>query len=112
MPSYTAKCSKCGKVFNYFSTISERNEPVECECGELAERNVESELANYGGQITVDNPRWSLSMGVPPSQVEEFRKRFPNSTYDNNGRLLVKNRKDKLRQMNERGFTEYDNRKD
>ena len=106
MPSYTASC-KCGRIFQYISTISARNDPVECECGSTANRDVEAEL-NVGKRTkwVSDNPRWSLSMGVPPSQVNEFRKRFPNSVYDNRGRLLVKNRKDKLKQAKERGFVE------
>lgn len=55
-----------------------------------------------------DNPRWSTSMGVPANQVEQFRRRFPNSTYSDDGKLLIKNRADKKRQMKERGFVEYD----
>ena len=111
MPSYAASC-KCGKIFQYISTISARNDPVECECGLMANRDVEAELA-VGSRVkwVSDNPRWSISMGVPPNQVDEFRKRFPGSTYDNGGRLLVKNRKDKLRQANERSMVELDNRR-
>lgn len=112
MPSYVATCKECGKTFEYFSTIKDRNEPVDCECGAKANRDVEAELAPIGDRHkwVTENERWSISMGVPPSQVEEFRKRFPNSVYDNRGRLLIKDRKDKLRQMKERGFTEYDNK--
>jgi putative FmdB family regulatory protein len=109
MPSYTFKCEKCGKIFSNISTISKRNESVECDCGGIANRDVESELAPQEEQhkwIT-ENERWSRSMGCPPSQVEEFRKRFPNSIYNDDGRLLVKNYKDKLRQMAERDMVEW-----
>lgn len=110
MPSFVAKC-KCGKIFRYMSTISSRNEPIECECGLMANRNVEAEL-NVGSRKkwVGDNPRFSISMGVPPSQVNEFRKRFPESTYDNRGRLLIKNRKHKLQEMKRRDFVELDRR--
>lgn len=54
-----------------------------------------------------NNERWSTSMGVPAGQVEQFSKRFPNSTYSPDGRLLIKNRADKKRQMKERGFIEH-----
>jgi putative FmdB family regulatory protein len=116
MPFYAYKCQKCGLVFRDLATITERNDPVDCEkegcCGK-AHRAVGAELAPRSGQKWVtDNPRWSRSMGVPPMQVEEFRKRFPGSVYDDNGRLLIKNRKDKLRQMKERGFVELPDRKD
>lgn len=111
MPSYTALC-ECGRIFQYISTISARNNPVECECGSMANRDVEAELAVGSRTKWVsDNPRWSISMGVPPSQVNEFRKRFPNSTYDNRGRLLIKNRKHKLQEMKARDFVELGDRK-
>jgi putative FmdB family regulatory protein len=107
MPKYTYRCLVCDKIFDDWSTIDNRNNPVICECGGQANRDVESEL-NIGPQVKwiTDNPRWSISMGVPASQVNEFRKRFPNSTYDNEGRLLIKNRSDKVRQMRERNFVE------
>lgn len=51
-------------------------------------------------------------MGVPVASLAEYRKKYPNSTYDNAGRLLIKNRSDKMRQANERGFVELsDNRR-
>ncbi len=50
-------------------------------------------------------------MGVPVASLAEYRKKFPNSTYDNAGRLLIKSRSDKMRQANERGFCELDNRR-
>lgn len=112
MPFYWASCKHCKKTFRYMSTISERNSSVECECGSQANRDIEVELAPKSATKWVtDNERWSLSMGVPAGQVEAFRKRFPNSTYDNNGRLLIKNRKDKLRQIKERDMVELDNRR-
>lgn len=110
MPLYTAKCLVCDKVFNYWSSIDQRNLPQVCECGGQANRDIESELnLGTGMKWITEKERWSVSMGVPASQVEEFRKRFPNSTYDNQGRLLIKSRSDKLRQAKERGFVELDN---
>jgi hypothetical protein len=112
MPEYVAKCS-CGKTFRYSSLISNRNEPTECECGLMANRDVGAEFKSIGDRHkwVTDNERWSLSMGVPVAQLDEFRKRFPNSTYDDRGRLLIKNRKDKLRQMKERDFCELSDRR-
>lgn len=109
MPSYIFKCNKCGKISEEFCSISERNNIVECDCGGESKRDWEAEFApgQTMTKLVTENERWSLSMGVPASQVEVFRKRFPNSVYDNNGRLLIKDRKDKLRQMKERGFVEW-----
>jgi len=113
MPNYSAKCTNCYKKFRYSSTIAKRNEPPWCSCGSFTVRDIEAEFAAVGDRHkwVTDNERWSLSMGVPVAQLDEFRKRFPNSTYDNKGRLLIKNRKDKIRQMNERNFCELDDRK-
>lgn len=70
---------------------------------------MEYELAVFGtGEVITDHPRWSISMGVPASQVEEFRKRFPNSIYDDRGRLLIRNRRHKLKEAAQRGFVELD----
>lgn len=111
MPFYTASC-KCGKIFQYISTIASRNNPVECKCGSTAKRDVEAELAVGSRTKWVsDNPRWSIAAGVPASQVAEFRKRFPDSTYSDDGHLLIKNRKHKLKEMKARGMVELDNRR-
>lgn len=108
MPSYTYTCKCCGKTFSSIETISKRNEPTECECGGLAERDIEAELAP--GKVTkliTDNERWSWSMAVPANQREEYKKKFPNHVLDDKGRVLIKNRKDKLQKMKDRGFVEY-----
>ncbi len=108
MPEYTYKCLECGKVFSDLNTISNRN-TTECECGSKANRDKDAELAQSSGhQAISDHEHWSLSMGVPVSQVAEFRKRFPNSTYHDDGRLLVKNQKHKRKQGAERGMAELD----
>lgn len=113
MPEYSYRCRKCDIVFRDLNTISKRA-TSDCECGGKAKRDLDAELASVGSQhkwIT-EKERWSRSMGVPPDQVAEFRKRFPNSVYQDDGRLLIKSRSDKLRQTKERGFVELDNRKD
>lgn len=108
MPSYGYLCERCGN-FHADNTISGRNK-TECpKCGRACERDVEYELnSGYDLEIGVDHPRWSLSMGVPVSQLDHFRKIYPNSVYDDRGRLLVKNRKHKLRQADERNMCELD----
>ena len=105
MPTYGYLCEKCGN-FRDMTSISERNKTTCPKCGRVCERDVEYELNIGDTQVVTDNPRWSVSMGVPAHQVEEFRKRFPDSVYDSHGRLLIKNRNDKLRQMKERDFVE------
>jgi hypothetical protein len=115
MPRYAASCDdkiKCGRIFDYFSSIANRNKCLDkCpDCGSSAHRDIAAELACMGdfNGTCKSNPRWSWSMGVPASQVNEFRKRFPNSVYSDDGRLLVKSRQDKLRQAKERHMCELD----
>lgn len=110
MPEYSYRCKKCNLVFQDLITISKCNDLVDCEnekCNGKASRDRNAELANSRGsrvkQIT-ENGHWSRAMGVPPGQVAEFRKRFPNSTYNNKGDVWVKNVKDKRRQQKERGM--------
>ena len=113
MPEYTYKCRKCDAIFQDLNTISKRHTTY-CECGGKADRDLDEELASVGkrSKWVTENERWSNSMGVPAGQVNEFRKRFPGSTYSDDGKLLIKSRSDKKRQMRERGFIEIDNRKD
>ena len=109
MPTYTYRCNDCDTIFQDSALIANRNKPTECECGGAADRDVEAELAGSSGcQVITDNEHWSLSMGVPVSQVAEFRKKFPDSTYHDDGRLLVKNQKHKRKQGAERGMAELD----
>jgi hypothetical protein len=56
----------------------------------------------------VNNERWSESMGVTPEQIPEALQTFPGSTYDSDGRLLIKNRKHKLYEAKRRGYAELD----
>ena len=111
MPAYTYQCSTCSHVFDTMESISRRNNPQTCpKCEGLGYRDVEHELQfNSRAKWVTDNERWSVSMGVPLASLAEYRKQFPNSVYDNNGRLLIRDRKDKLRQMRERSMVELDN---
>lgn len=51
-----------------------------------------------------DSPRWSEAMGVAPQQVEEAKRLFPDSVYDPDGRLLIRNRGHKKKEMRRRGY--------
>ena len=117
MPTYGYRCEKCDLVFRDLNTISKRDDPVDCEnenCDGKANRDMNAELAlsrGNGVKWVTENERWSRSMGVPVKQLAEFRKKYPHSTYDGKGRLLIKSRSDKKRQMKERGFVELNDNK-
>ena len=112
MPTYGYRCEKCDLVFRDLVTISKRDNPVDCEdenCDGKANRDMDAELSLSSGsrhKWITENERWSMSMGVPPASLAEYRKKFPNSTYNDKGDLLIKSRSDKKRQMAERGFCE------
>lgn len=105
MPIYVYKC-ECGTVIEDFLSTMNPKKTAKCpSCGKRANRSYMSEAKNTD---LVDNERWSESMGVQPSQVQEAMKTFPGSTYDSTGRLLIKNRKHKLFEAKRRGYAELD----
>lgn len=109
MPWFTYKCKKCSEIFRDYQTIANRNTPTTCQCGGKAYRDVKAELSPRAGRKWItDNGRWSIAMGVPQIQVEEFRKRFPDSIYNDKGHLWIEGRKDKLKKAKERQMIELD----
>lgn len=105
MPIYEYKCQDCGIVFEQYSNIPTRNRKRTCKCGGKADRII-CQGACRVSELMKDNPRWSDSMGINPDQLGEARKLFPDSTYDSEGRLLIKNRQHKLYEMKRRGLIE------
>jgi hypothetical protein len=109
MTIFTCRHPGCDFVQQYVND----DEPVACPaCGGKWYRlrfcaDREPEDISKVNWYEKGNERWSTSMGVPAIQVNDFRKRFPGSTYSDDGRLLIKSRSDKKRQMAERGFIEH-----
>ena len=102
------------KVCNFTQEFLDEDEPDACPmcdskwyrvrfCGDREPDDVSK--TNW---YEKENERWSTSMGVPAGQVKQFSERFPDSTYSPDGRLLIKNRADKKRQMAERFMYEQD----
>jgi len=111
MPLYQYKCTGCGKSFERYSTIADRNEYKVCdECGEYANRDVECELASMGefDATCKEHERWSWSMGVNVKDIPKMQAMYPGSDYHpKTGQLKVKSRAHKLFEMKRRGFEEY-----
>lgn len=107
---YSYKCDRCGYIFDEHRPAARRNDAAKCpECLGPAGRSFKETIKDSKIDATMkENERWSISMGVPPSQVNEFRRRFPTSTYDDRGRLLIKNREHKKAEMKRRNFIELD----
>lgn len=98
------------RACNFTNQYPNEDEPQACpECdGKWYRVTFSKESGKTNSRWGANHPRWSTSMGVPAGQVGQFRKRFPNSTYSDDGRLLIKNRPDKKRQMKERFMYEQD----
>lgn len=101
------------KACNFTQEFLNEDEPAACPvcdskwyrvryCG-----NREPEDVSKVNWYEKENIRWSTSMGVPAGQVNDFRKRFPDSVYSSDGRLQVKSRAHKKKLMKERGFIEH-----
>lgn len=107
MPLYDYKCRKCGRIFEKIESMKNYMKDQKCKCGGKGKR-VLTIGENRADELMKDNPRWSEAMGINPDQLPEFRKVFPDSTYDSRGRLLIKNRAHKLLEMKRRGYVEYE----
>lgn len=113
MPVYCYKCAVCGLERDVFKHncptpghFVRAGRFVRCRgCGGVAKRHYLGEQKNTD---LVDRERFSDSMGINPDQLELAKKTFPDSEYDSEGRLKIKNRKHKLYEMKRRGYIEYD----
>lgn len=105
MPIYEYICPQGHEHEELMSGYNPPDSPACPQCGAYCRRN---RSAEYVHTDCMDHPRWSEAMGVNPDQIPEAMRRFPGSTYDSEGRLLVKNRADKKKKMKERGYIEFD----
>lgn len=53
-----------------------------------------------------DNLRWSWAMGCQPNEIEDRVREHPDRVYDPDGRLLIRNRNHKLRELKRHGMIE------
>ena len=70
-------------------------------------KEVKTEVVNITYK---DNPRYSATLGVSETQIEEARKLHPQAEWKKFGhsyRPLIKNRTDKLRMMKQCGMEEF-----
>ena len=74
----------------------------------ITKSRVKPKFVNIGYK---DTPRYSVSMGVSETQIEEAKKLHPQVEWKRFGhsfRPLIKNRTDKKRIMKQANFEEYD----
>jgi len=105
----TYRCSACDYVGH---VVTQNKWDRRCEgCGEIVKthkiifkKHHNPKRTNYVDVMMDDRPRWSDAMGINPEQLPDFLKRYPDSTYDSEGRLLIKNRAHKIKEMSRRGY--------
>lgn len=114
LPRYFYRCNKCGKDFDAYVSISNRNEMQQCECGFYGIRNPEAEFAAMGKiKFGGDKVRLSRAMAIHQSQVPDAVTRWPGSEYtapNEHGvcQLVIHNRREKLKRAAERGLNELE----
>jgi hypothetical protein len=116
-----AYCVKCDKYFkeSYDPNETGYRDPEPClVCGGKAKHkhvikgsaqdpNIKEEIINicYG-----ENPRYSASLGVSETQIEQARQLHPQAEWKKFGhsyRPLIKNRAEKLKMMRQAGYEEF-----
>lgn len=111
-----ACCPKCNKYFKHVGRGSYGGCSI---CGTILvgkcvekhsvnDPNIKKEVVNiaYG-----ENPRYSATLGVSETQIEEARKLSPQCDWKKFGhsyRPLIKNRAEKLKLMKQCNYEEYD----
>ena len=101
MPIYTWKCD-CGREQEVVRPMKDYDKPVVCECGQDMQR-----IISLPSTDMVNNVRYSNSMGVNPKRIAEMERRYPDSRYTPDGRLIVNSRKDKMKKLKQRGLVEF-----
>jgi len=105
MPIFNYLCSHCGHKWEEIGSAKDFTRYMSCPgCGKQAEKN-------FGGAKVVvfsEKERFSIAMGVHPSQIPAAMRAYPGSEYNEKGYLRVRGRTDKKKKMKQRGYIEYD----
>lgn len=105
MPMYEFKCRKCGNHDSVVRPMAESEKLHTCpKCGYVMFRDWAAEQGGRGHAEAATF--YSDSLGVHPSQVEEARKRFPNRTFLDDGRMAIKDYQEYKAVLKEIGFVD------
>ena len=95
---YDFSCPKCGIVKEIVRMISERDEPVVCDCGAQMKRK-------YGFRVSAGRKQRyarsivSDSLAISVDQIEEHRKKFPDIQITPEGQPVFDNYEDHNRYL-------------
>ena len=118
MPQYCFKCSKCGKSYSKTMPMSKAKWTDKCECGATANRDIIEEHAGGGVDSQMREYEFDGDTGTRlyaasylGHQTEDMKKNHPGRDFKwrNNCWIpVIKNRRDKLKFLKERGYVELD----
>ncbi len=104
------------KLCDFIKEYPNENSPIQCpECDSkwyilkfLKESRIKRGFVSIGYK---DSPRYSATLGVSETQIEDAKRLHPQATWKKFGhsyRPLIKNRPEKLKMMKQAGMCEYD----
>lgn len=105
MPIYSYKCLQCNKTQDEYREVRDRNKKGKCNsCG------MNNKRAFINRIQTTDYSKEHLSdaMGVPPGQVEEHRRMFPDIPMTDDGRVIVKSHMERKKFLKQLGLRDKD----
>jgi putative FmdB family regulatory protein len=104
-PIYPFNCYDCNESLEIFKARMESPKTPICpKCKKKMARVFSSTV----DATMIERPRYSLAMGVNPSQIAQAKKIYPGSEYNAKGDLLVRNRRHKLYEASRRGMSELE----
>ena len=107
----TYECQDCEETFDEVVNVDSGTPEMPCpKCKEMCG------WVKLGGKPKSTRPfvniaypehiRESLAMAVRPEDVPAAMKKYPGSTYNSRGHLIIHNRAEKLKRMKERNLIE------
>jgi len=81
MPVYCWVCPECGEKAEVVRPMSDCSQPLTCVCGVNMRRDYAAQKTNAGNKEYAKT-KYSDSLAISPSQVEEHKKLFPDVKID------------------------------
>lgn len=103
MPVYCYRCNACRQLTEEHRSIADREQPVRCDCGGWAERDIRAEHVSSSRGDHPGYPYESDAMGCLPKQIPEMqaclkREHGVHADFTPDGRAVIRNRRH-FRQM-------------
>lgn len=110
MPVYCFICSECGETVEAVRAMKDSSLPQICACGNKMRRDFAAQGTNAGNK-EYGKTKWSDSLAISPSQVEEHKRLFPDIPIDNQCRPGFDNYQQHDKYLEKCGFIKEPQRK-